>query len=99
MMNKDNKQIFEPYKLNIVTGDMEKLFENKDASSPIAGYEFDKDGNLRGYTKQQNGVVYVLYYRTDLDQPFNEVVTTNWRDSFSLLHLITTHHINMMLMC
>ncbi len=44
LMNKDNKQIFEPYKINIVTGDMEKLFENKDASSPISGYEFDKDG-------------------------------------------------------
>tara|TARA_R110002049_G_scaffold102736_2_gene248578 strand:+ start:14550 stop:16835 length:2286 start_codon:yes stop_codon:yes gene_type:complete len=85
MMNKDNKQIFEPYKLNIVTGKMEKLFENKDASSPIAGYEFDKDGELRGYTKQQNGVEYVLYYRTGDDQPFNEIVTTNWQDSFSIV--------------
>ena len=85
LMNKDNKQIFEPYKINIVTGDMEKLFENKDASSPISGYEFDKDGVLRGYTKQQNGVEYVLYYRTGIDQPFNEVVTTNWKDSFSLV--------------
>ncbi|MGJ8549706.1 prolyl oligopeptidase family serine peptidase [Winogradskyella wichelsiae] len=85
MMNKDNKQIFEPYKLNIVTGDMEKLFENKDATSPIASYEFDKDGELRGYTKQQNGVEYVLYYRTGVDQPFNEIVTTNWKDSFSLV--------------
>ena len=85
MMNKDNKQIFEPYKLNIVTGDMEKLFENKDATSPIASYEFDKDGELRGYTKQQNGVEYVLYYRTGVDQPFNEIVTTSWKDSFSLV--------------
>jgi dipeptidyl aminopeptidase/acylaminoacyl peptidase len=85
LMNKDNKQIFEPYKINIVTGEMEKLFENKDASSPISGYEFDKDGVLRGYTKQQNGVEYVLYYRTAIDQPFNEVVTTNWKDSFSLV--------------
>ena len=57
----------------------------KDASSPIAGYEFDKDGELRGYTKQQNGVEYVLYYRTGDDQPFNEIVTTNWQDSFSIV--------------
>ncbi|WP_289045194.1 S9 family peptidase [uncultured Olleya sp.] len=84
-MNKDNKQIFEPYKLNIVTGDLEKLFENKDVTSPIAGYEFDKDGTLRGYTKQQNGVEYVMYYRTAMDQSFNEIVTTNWQDSFSLV--------------
>lgn len=85
MMNKDNKQIFEPYKLNIVTGDMKKLFENKDASSPISGYEFDKDGELRGYVKQQNGLEYVLYYRTEIDQAFQEVVTTNWQDRFSIV--------------
>ncbi len=85
LMNKDNKQIFEPYKINIVTGEFEKLFDNEDASSPISGYEFDKDGNLRGYTKQQNGVEYVLYYRTEPNGTFNEVVTTNWKDSFSVV--------------
>ncbi len=85
LMNKDNKQVFEPYKINIVTGELEKLFENKDLSSPISSYEFDKDGNLRAYTKQQNGVDYVLYYRTDLNEPFKEIVTNNWKNVFSLI--------------
>ncbi|MGG8495347.1 hypothetical protein ACQY1Q_02930 [Tenacibaculum sp. TC6] len=29
-MNKENKQVFEPYKININTGELEKLYENKD---------------------------------------------------------------------
>ncbi len=84
-MNKDNKQVFEPYKLNIVTGEIEKLFENTDVQNPIAGYEFDKDGRLRGYAQQQNGVEYVMYYRTADDAPFEEVMTTNWKDNFSIM--------------
>jgi len=84
-MNKDNKQVFEPYKLNIVTGEIEKLYENTDVQNPIAGYEFDKDGRLRGYAQQQNGVDYVLYYRTADDAPFEEVMTTNWKDNFNIV--------------
>lgn len=85
MMNKDNPQIFEPYKLNIKTGELVKLFENKDISTPIMGYEFDKEGNLRAYTQQQNGTEYSLYYRTNDKSPFKKVVTTTWKDSFSIL--------------
>ena len=46
-MNKNNKQVFEPYRLNIVTGEITQLYENKDIANPIQGYNFDKDGNLR----------------------------------------------------
>ncbi|NNK81203.1 MAG: S9 family peptidase, partial [Flavobacteriales bacterium] len=49
-LNKNNKQIFEPYKLNIETGALFQLYQNKNVEEPIAGYTFDKDGNLRGYT-------------------------------------------------
>ncbi len=82
-MNKDNPQIFEPYKLNIVTGELEKLFENTDPANPIAGYDFDKDGNLKAYTKQQNGTEYVLYYKKD-DGEFHPVLTTTWKDNFGI---------------
>ena len=44
-MNKDNPELFEPYKINIKTGELIKLYENKEVSSPIVGYLFDKDGN------------------------------------------------------
>ena len=42
-MNKNNKQIFEPYRLNAATGEITQLFENKDAANSIQSYEFDKD--------------------------------------------------------
>ncbi|MEO1012335.1 MAG: hypothetical protein AAFX53_13585, partial [Bacteroidota bacterium] len=44
-MNKNNPQVFEPYKVNVVTGDMKQLYKNEDATNPIMGYDFDKDGN------------------------------------------------------
>ncbi len=83
-LNKNNPQIFEPYKLNINTGELELLMENKDAANPISGYDFDKDGNLKAYTKQQNGTEYVLYYKKD-DGQFHPVLKTNWRDNFSIM--------------
>ncbi len=84
-MNKDNSQIFEPYKINIKTGDLVKLFENKDPANPISGYDFDKDGNLKAYTQQQNGVEYVLYYRTSEDKAFEKIIKTTWKDNFYIV--------------
>ena len=44
---KDNPQVFDPYKININSGELEKLFENKDPSNPIMNYDFDKDAQKR----------------------------------------------------
>ncbi|MFL9836426.1 S9 family peptidase [Flavobacterium sp. ST-75] len=84
-MNKDNPQVFEPYKININTGELEKLFENTDLSNPISGYDFDKDGNLKAYTQQQNGTDYVLYYRPGNDKSFKKAKETNWQQQFAIL--------------
>ncbi len=84
-MNKDNPQIFEPYKININTGELVKLYENTDVSNPISGYDFDKDGNLKAYTQQQNGTEYVLFYRVGNDKPFNEIIKTTWKDKFIII--------------
>ena len=84
-MNRDNPQVFEPYKININTGDLIKLFENKSITNPIVSYDFDKDGNLKAYTQQQNGTEYTLYYSTGKDQPFKKILTTTWRDTFRIL--------------
>ena len=84
-MNKDNPQIFEPYKINIKNGEIEKLFENKDSKNPVSGYDFDKDGNLKAYTQRQNGTEYVLYYRTGEDQPFDKIIKTTWKDNFYII--------------
>lgn len=84
-MNKENPQIFEPYKLNIQTGEMEKLYENTDPTNPIAQFIFDKDGNLRGYVQQQNGTEYVQFYRQSEDAPFEEGIRSTWKDRFSVI--------------
>ncbi len=84
-MNKDNPQVFEPFKININSGELEKLFENSDTNNPIAGYSFDKDGNLKAYTQQQNGTDYVLKYRKSVQEPFKAVLETTWQDNFYII--------------
>ncbi|MFA5651698.1 MAG: S9 family peptidase, partial [Proteiniphilum sp.] len=84
-MNKDNPQIFEPYKLNVVTGELEKLYENSDPANPIQGYDFDKDGNLRAYTKMVNGIEMEFYYKNLDTDEFELKKKTNWDDSFSII--------------
>ncbi len=84
-LNKNNAEIFEPYKLNIETGELTQLYKNEDVANPISGFTFDKDGNLKGYSQQQNGTEYVYYYRTGDDQPFKKIITTSWKDNFYII--------------
>lgn len=84
-MNKNNKQIFEPYKLNVVTGDLKQLYENKDLANPIQGYDFDKDGELRGFSKMFNGVQAQYYYKDLATGEFKLLKTTNWDDQFNVI--------------
>ena len=81
-LNKNNPEIFEPYKLNIVTGELTQLYKNEDASNPISGYTFDKDGNLKGYTQKEGATNYSLYYRLGENEPFKKMLTTTWQDNF-----------------
>ncbi len=84
-MNRDNPQVFEPFKLNVVTGELEKLYENDDPANPIQGYDFDKDGNLRGYTRMVNGIEMEFYYKNSETDEFELKKKTNWDDSFSII--------------
>ena len=84
-MNRDNPQIFEPYKINIKNGYLVKLFENKDAENPISGYDFDKDGVLKAFTQQQNETEYVLNYLKGDEIGFEQIIKTTWKDNFYIL--------------
>ncbi|MFV0471160.1 MAG: prolyl oligopeptidase family serine peptidase [Paludibacteraceae bacterium] len=84
-MNKNNKQIFEPYKLNVVTGEMVQLYENKDVNNSIQGYDFDKDGNLRAYTKMVNGTEMELWYKDLESGEFKLIKHTKWDESFNII--------------
>jgi len=83
-MNKDNAQVFEPYKINLNTGEFVKLYENTDMERPIMGYDFDKEGNLRAFTRQVNGTEYELVYRTDKNAEFEVVEHYDWQGSFNI---------------
>ncbi len=84
-MNKNNKQIFEPYKINFNTGETTQLYENKDVTSPIDDYLFDKDGNLRGYSILENGLTTKLYYKDLATGKFNLLKSTDWKDGFNVI--------------
>ena len=80
-MNKNNAEVFDPYKINIKNGEIEQLYENKDITNPIANYVFDKDGNLRGYAKLKDGMNYEIFYQKSNGE-FEVILETNWDDSF-----------------
>ncbi|MCC9043175.1 S9 family peptidase [Myroides sp. M-43] len=84
-MNLENTQIFEPYKINIHTGEYTKLFTNDDPSNPVSDYDFDKDGNLRGYSKMYNGVQTQYFYKVEGGSEYELFHTINWSDTFSLM--------------
>lgn len=84
-MNKNNKQIFEPYKLNVVTGAMEQLYENTNVAEPIQGFEFDRFGELRGYSKLVNGTEAHLYYKDLATGEFKLVKKMKWDDGFGII--------------
>lgn len=82
-MNQNNPQIFEPYKINIITGELVQLYKNDDPANPINGYVFDKNGKLRGFSKMRNGVNIDLYYTLD-GENYEVKKQLNWKDSFSI---------------
>lgn len=84
-MNLDNAQVFEPYKINIHSGEYSKLFSNQDPENPVSDYDFDKSGNLKGYTKMVNGIQSQYYYKLEQASEFELVNTTNWYDTFGIL--------------
>lgn len=83
-MNKNNPQVFDPYKINIKTGELEQLYENTDIANPIMGYEFDKDGNLRGFMRLKDGIKTQFYYAVEPGD-YQLMQTTNWDDTFGII--------------
>jgi len=83
-MNKNNPQVFDPYKINIISGKLERLYENKDLENPIMEYKFDKNGNLRGFSRLKNGIHSEFYYAVEPGK-YELFHTTNWDETFSII--------------
>lgn len=80
-LNKRNPQIFDAYRINIETGDMKLVAENP---GNITGWLTDNKGNIRVATSTDGINVSVLYRENEADE-FSELITTNFKESFSPL--------------
>lgn len=79
-MNKRNPQVFDPYRLNLNTGELTLLAENP---GNIQGWMTDHDGKLRVANAIVDGVNNQILYRETEDQPFQSVLTTNFKETVS----------------
>ncbi len=79
-MNKRNPQVFDPYRLNIETGDMEMLAENP---GNIQAWMFDHAGKLRIALAIVDGVNTSLLYRETEQDEWKDVLTTSFKETMS----------------
>lgn len=82
-MNKDNPQQEEPYRLNINTGEVTKLYTVKAGDPPVSSYDFDKKGNLRAINRIVDGINMELLYK--IDGEFKRVKLTEFGDTFGII--------------
>jgi dipeptidyl aminopeptidase/acylaminoacyl peptidase len=80
-LNTRNPQFFDPYRLNIHTGELTILAENP---GHISSWMTDHDGKLRLATATDGVNTSLLYRKTEADE-FQNVLTTNFRESVSPL--------------
>ncbi|NEN24703.1 S9 family peptidase [Cryomorpha ignava] len=78
-LNKRNPQIFDAYRLNINTGEMEMIAENP---GNITGWMTDHDGKMR-VAITSDGVNTSVLYRATEDAEFKSVLTTNFKETMS----------------
>ena len=79
-LNKRNKQVFDPYRLNLKTGEISMLAENP---GNIQGWMFDHDGKLRIATAIVDGVNQSILYRENEKDEFKTIITTNFKEGFN----------------
>ncbi len=79
VINKRDKQYFDPYMLNIKTGKLTLLFDNK---LNYDSWYTDNDGVIRLATKT-DGVNITYNYRNNEKEAFKELLTVSFKESFS----------------
>lgn len=77
-INKRNKEYFDPYLLNIETGELTLLYENK---QNFDSWYPDNTGALRMATKTDGVNVTYLYRNSDKDS-FQTLLSTNFKEAF-----------------
>ncbi|MCF8358160.1 MAG: S9 family peptidase [Prolixibacteraceae bacterium] len=80
-MNKRDARVFDPYRLNIITGEMVMLAENP---GNIMGWMTDHDGKLR-IAIASDGVNQTYLYRETEDEEFVPVMSLNFKETLNPL--------------
>ena len=78
-MNKNNPEVFDVYRCNILTGELELIAENP---GNITGWMTDHDGKLRVAAATDGVNTSILYRSTEADE-FKTLITTNFKETFS----------------
>jgi dipeptidyl aminopeptidase/acylaminoacyl peptidase len=78
-LNKRNPTVFDPFRLNVVTGEMTQLAENP---GNITGWMTDHDGKLR-LAITSDGVNNTILYRDKESDAFRPVLTTSFKETVS----------------
>lgn len=81
-MNKRQAEIFDPYRLNLETGELTQLAENP---GNWQGYMTDHEGKLRVVTAIVDGVNTQILYREHEVEEFRPVLTTNFKESVDFM--------------
>jgi dipeptidyl aminopeptidase/acylaminoacyl peptidase len=79
-LNKRNPQVFDPYRLNINTGELSLLAENP---GNIQAWYTDHDGKLRMASAIVDGVNTSLLYRETENDEFKTVLTTSFKETLA----------------
>lgn len=81
-MNRRNPEVFDPYRLDLATGELTLLAENP---GNWQGWMTDHQGRLRAVTAIVDGVNTQLLYRENEETDFRPVLTTNFKESVSFM--------------
>lgn len=76
-INERDKKVFDVYRINIATGEIKMIEQNP---GNFTSWVVDHEGKLRAATSS-DGVNTSLFYRDREDRPFQNVLTTNFKDS------------------
>lgn len=80
-LNKRNPEVFDPYRLNLVTGELTLLAENP---GNYQGWTTDHEGRLRIVYAIVDGVNTQILYRETEEDEFRPVLTTNFKEDVNI---------------
>lgn len=81
-MNKRNPEVFDPYRLDLKTGELTQLAENP---GNWQGWMTDHNGVLRSVTAIVDGVNTQILYRNHDNEDFRAVLTTSFKESVDFI--------------